>query len=310
MCRPPHDRRVAPHSSGVTAAQTEIDHLLRTHSVLSRRDHPHLKRPLEWLAKTNRIAAVLPGVYASHAVASQPWARVRALGLWDPAADVTGRAAAYWSFWDTLAVDEVTAAVGCAKVPQPGYALSQRRIPAGHVLFRGGVSYTAPALTAIDLVPQLGGSAIDEALRTRSATLDTLREALAATPHRRGNRERALTLLDSRDNPWSEAERLLHRILRKGRLTGWATNVAVETVDGTFFADVTFRRSRLILEADGWEWHGRDRGAFHETLRRHTALEAAGWRVLHFGYPSLATEPDWVLEKVRQSLALCESGSH
>jgi hypothetical protein len=73
-----------------------------------------------------------------------------------------------------------------------------------------GLRYTCPALTALDLCDVMGGDAIDQALRTRASTLAQLYRALELTGGRKGNRTKRQLLLDSRAEPWSKAERLLH----------------------------------------------------------------------------------------------------
>ena len=169
---------------------------------------------------------------------------------------------------------------------------------------RSGVTHTVPALTAIDLVPELGGDAIDNVLRTGASDLPAMYAALAATKGRAGNQARARLLLDSRDLPWSAAERLLHRILRESGLRGWATNQAL-VVDGQqFYVDVLFSRERVVVEVDGWEWHGRRMVDFQKTMHRHSTLEAAGWRVLHFTFGDLQNDAAWVVETIETALSL------
>jgi hypothetical protein len=62
----------------------------------------------------------------------------------------------------------------------------------------------------LDLCDVMGGDAIDQALRTRASTLAQLHRALELTGGRKGNRTKRQLLLDSRAEPWSKAERLLH----------------------------------------------------------------------------------------------------
>src|SRR5215210_7802144 len=89
------------------------------------------------------------------------------------------------------------------------------------VLERGGLRMTTPAPTALDLCDTVGGDAIDTVLRTRAASLAELHAVLGRTSRRRGNQLRRQLLLDSRDEPWSEAERRAHQLLRDAGLTGW-----------------------------------------------------------------------------------------
>lgn len=90
-----------------------------------------------------------------------------------------------------------------------------------------GCRVTVPALTALDLALDVGGQAIDRVLRLRRASLDDMAEALRLTNGRSGNAERRQLLLDSRDEPWSEAEREGHRLLRSAGIVGWRGNLPV-----------------------------------------------------------------------------------
>lgn len=259
---------------------------------------------MRWLRSSDRLVRLLPGVYARPEIAVLDWARIRTVNLWDPAAVVTGRAAAHWSFWDGLHFDKVEVAVRSDRVPQVGYLLSQRRVPGHLTQTTLRVTHTVPALTAIDLVPDLGGDAIDTVLRKGVADLPSMHEALSETCRRRGNRARARLLLDSRDLPWSAAERLLHEILRASHLRGWSTNQPIYVEGRRYLVDLLFRTAKVIIEVDGWEWHGKRASDFQSTMHRHTALESAGWRVLHLTFHDLQADPAWVIQVIERTLAL------
>jgi len=125
------------------------------------------------------------------------------------------------------------------------------------VVERANVRATVPSVTAVDLACTAdGGEAIDRALRSRTATLDQMWGVLARHRYRRGNRQRAALLHDSADQPWSEAERLLHRLLRAAGLAKWSTNAWVTTGENRYCVDILFDAAGLVLEVDGWETHG------------------------------------------------------
>jgi hypothetical protein len=144
-----------------------------------------------------------------------------------PDAVVFGGAAARMSFWPDAPMRTIDVAAPTRVASRPGYTFSRRHIPAELVVERAGLRFTTPALTAIDLATFECADAIDIALRTRVATLEGMYEALRLTPNRAGNQQRLRLLIDSRNEPWSAAERLAHRILRAARLTGWEANFAV-----------------------------------------------------------------------------------
>ena len=214
--------------------------------VLARREHRELAGPLDRLLRTGTLVALLPGVYCPPELAAD--LRVQALGalLWAGAdAVLTGLTAAGLTYWPSAPAAPVTLALPTttrrSRVP---VRVERRTIPPELVLRRPGLVVTCPSATAVDLAAtDHGGAAIDEALRTRAATLDQLWTAFAAQPDRPGNLARRALLQDSRDEPWSEAERECHRLLRQAGITGWGpTNPWRDTA------------STCCSAGSGWSW--------------------------------------------------------
>jgi very-short-patch-repair endonuclease len=281
----------------------EIGELLTTEGVITRRKHPELDASLRYLAGKGDLTRVLPGVYISAAAALTVRVRIAALMAYDPDAILTEAAAASVSFWPDIAVEQVTCAGRHRREPQPGYNFSRRVIPAELIVERSGLRYTAPALTALDLCGTVGGDAIDQALRSRRTTLNHFHRAMRLTADRVGNPLRRDLLLDSRDEPWSAAERLLHRLLRSAGITGWKANQPV-VVDGlTYYIDVLFRDVRLVVEIDGREYHSA-KDAFETDRWRQNVLVLEGWCVLRFTWAMVKERPDEVLAMVRRALAM------
>ncbi len=285
----------------MTGLPDPVAHILAQRRVIGRREQPELARVLDGLRARGQLVAVLPGWYAPSELRNDPWTLLAAIQRADPASIVIGRAAARLTFWPDLPVEEVEAAVSRRRTCQRGYRFEKRQVDPVHVIRTRGVRVTIPALTALDLVPRLGGDVIDHVLRAGAADLPTLRCVLTETSYRAGNTERARALLDSRDGGWSGGERRLHAILREAGITGWVTNLRVELEEGVRFLDVAFTGPRLGIELDGWTYHGRYYADFVATMRRHTAIEAAGWRVLHFTADDL-DDPRWLIGKVREAL--------
>ena len=174
-------------------------------------------------------------------------------------------------------------------------------MPVDLVVERGGLRFSAPALTAIELASLEHAEAVDLALRSRMTTLAAMHEALRLTGHRSGNAERARVLLDSRDEPWSEAERRAHRLLRAAGITGWQGNLRVTVAGRTYYLDIGFRGLRLALEIDG-RLHEDDRDLFESDRWRQNALVRDGWRVLRFTWAMLRDHPEAFVEEVRAAL--------
>jgi len=265
---------------------------------------PAGQRSLESAVAAGLVKRLLPGTYALRDAV--PDLRVRALAVarWQPDAVITGRAAARLSFWPAIFVREIDIARRAHPPTARGYRFHQRHIDPDHILQFGELRLTAPALTAIDLVDEVGGEAIDTCLRSRSARLEDLWVAFMAHADRPGNASRRWMLMDSRDRPWSAAERLSHRILRAAKVRGWTANHRV-TVDGNrYFIDIAFHAARLAVEIDG-RLHEDDPAIFENDRYRQNGLVRAGWRVLRFTYAMLLHEPDYVIATILAELARC-----
>ncbi len=222
---------------------------------------------------------------------------------WDPDAVVTGRAAARAWFWPTLACLTVELALRRkARLERVGYRIVERHIPDELIFGWDGVRMTVPALTALDLCSELGGDAIDVALRTRTARLSDLWRALELTPNRRDNALRRQLLEESRDQPWSPPERRFHRLLRAAGITGWSGNITVRGEGWRYNPDVAFEIERLAAEIDGRQYHD-TAVAFERDRLRQNRLVCAGWTVLRFTPAMIDTDPEGVIATVQEALA-------
>jgi very-short-patch-repair endonuclease len=289
--------------SSYVRATHEIERLLATRGVIARRDYPELDTTVRYLVRRGDLVRVLPGIYAAQDQGASLQTRVRALRYFDPDAILVGALAARLSFWPELQAEVVECAVRHSRAPQAGYRFIRRHIPSDLVISRSGLRLSSPALTALDLCATLGGDAIDQALRTRAATLAHLHRAMELTAARVGNRTRRQLLLDSRAEPWSEAERKLHRLLRKAGITGWKANQPVVLDDSTCYVDVLFRELKLAIEIDGRLFHT---GAevFETDRWRQNTLVLDGWCVLRFTWTMIEEQPEMVLAMIREAIEM------
>jgi very-short-patch-repair endonuclease len=288
-------------------ARIEIDRILRREGVFAVDRHPSLARTAQRMVTEGCLHACCPGVYTRFQDAAVPEARILAAATWISDGVLTGRAAARLTFWPDLAVPITTVSVPRKLASRPGVRLTRDRLPGELVAEVSGCRVTVPALTALDLVAEVGGEGIDRVLRLRLATLDDMAEALRLTPHRPGNRLRRTLLLDSRDEPWSEAEREGHRLLRAGGITGWRSNVPVWCGSTLYWVDVGFERLKLGLEIDGREVHKAENVAqFCHDRRKWTTLVNHGWTLLHFAASHVFDEPDWFVETVQTARTRAE----
>ena len=96
----------------------------------------------------------------------------------------------------------------------------------------------------------------------------------------------------------SEAERLLHQILRRANITGWKANYRV----GGYRVDVGFPAAKLALEVDGFAFHsGVDE--FQVDRTRQNAIVLLGWQVLRFTWLDLTEYPERVAAIVRTAIS-------
>ena len=289
------------------ASQHDIQQILLTDGVIAARDHPELRGAIDWQVRSGALVAVLPGVYALADVARQPLTRIVAVPHWDQDAILTHEAAAVVTFWPELPVPVVRGSIKHRRAARNGFEFSRRRIPAELVLRRGTLRLTAPALTALDLCAALGGDAIDQALRTRTATLAGMHRALALIGGQSGNELRRELLLDSRDEPWSSPERQVHRLLRAAGIIGWGGNQPVILPDGSMvYVDVLFRKQRLVLEIDGRKFHSAA-AVFESDRRRQNALVLGGWTVLRLTWLMIQEDPQRVIAMIREALAVASA---
>ena len=270
--------------------------------VIRRQDHPELTAACDWLLRQGRLVAMLPGIYSVPGWRQNPHIAIRGVLLAHPDGVLIGGAAARVSYWSTAPLDKVELAVPRKLTPQAGFGFSRQHVPPELVLQRKGLRFTAPALTAVELAEPTSAESIDVALRTRMATLAGMRDALARTANRPGNRARLRLLIDSRDEPWSTAERRAHRLLRAADIGGWRSNVAISVQDHVYYLDIAFQRRRLALEIDG-RIHQTDRDLFESDRWRQNALVLAGWRVLRFTWTMLEAHPEEFVCHVRAALA-------
>jgi very-short-patch-repair endonuclease len=285
------------------ASQSEIATVLSATGLISRQQHPELATALAWMKRSGQLHSILPGVYCDPAAADDAATRIRAVPLWCADAVLTGHAAARVSFWPGISLDDIELAADGRTTKAAGYRITRRLVPPDLVEDRHGLRYTTPALTALDLADTVGGDGIDTALRMRAATLTQMHEAMHLSRSRSGNALRRQLLLDSRNEPWSAGERLLHRLLRRAGLTGWRANVAVPAVGSVYYIDVAFDAEMVAIEVDG-RLHENDPGIFESDRWRQNHLVLRGWHVLRFTWSMLTQHPELVVQDVETALRM------
>jgi very-short-patch-repair endonuclease len=168
------------------------------------------------------------------------------------------------------------------------------------VAIREGLPVTSCARTLADLAsevtPRVLERAVNEAYVARLVTADEL-EAVA---HRRGAAP-LRRLLDAQAGPSftrSEAERRLLGLLRRAQLPAPATNARI----AGFEVDCLWREARLVVEVDGFAFHG-TRAAFERDRARDARLQSLGFVVIRVTWRQLRDEPESVIALIARALA-------
>jgi very-short-patch-repair endonuclease len=97
----------------------------------------------------------------------------------------------------------------------------------------------------------------------------------------------------------SDAEERLLTLVRQAHLPDPATNAAVARYE----VDFLWRKERLVVEVDGFEFHA-SRRRFENDRRRDADLMAAGFRVMRVTWRHIVDEPLTVLARIIR--ALCQ----
>lgn len=275
----------------------ELLNLLNRRGVIVRRDHPELHGRIDAAAKRGELVAVLPGVFSQVGVEAGWRLLTVAACAYRPDAIITGSAAAaLGGLFPNRQVRQVTA-YHSIPITTPGPIKWHRNpVPPQWIRERGGLRYAAPAWAAVELAGTGDADSLDEALRA-GVPLAELWRAFEDMPKRKGNAMRRQLLTDSRDEPWSAAERQLHRLLRKAGIKGWRTNVPVLG----YHLDLAWLNEKVEIEVDGFEHHG-TRESFERDRMRDQVLTSHGWTVLRVTWAQLQHDPEGFLRRLRRVL--------
>jgi very-short-patch-repair endonuclease len=157
-----------------------------------------------------------------------------------------------------------------------------------------GLPLTTPTRTLIDLAPHLRQHELDRATeQVQVLKLATRDEIAAQLDKQRGVKALRAALFDEPALTRSEAERRLLDLVREAGLPRPETNVKVDGCE----VDLLWRAQRLIVEVDGYAFHG-GRAAFERDRRRDAALQAAGYRVVRFTWRQITGEPHAVVARL------------
>ena len=278
-------------------AHLEGMHLLKTHGAAAAADLRDSRYQIAKLLASGDLYKPFPGVYAVTSRAHETSVRLASVQAWLPKAVFIGEAAQE-IITPGRQLKEID--VAYRKGTSASYGIRIHRIAVPNRFVYGGLNIPDPAWNALWLAPRDEGAAIDEFLR-KGGSLNALNEQASSFKGTSKNQLRSKILLASRDCPWSVAERHFHTFLRERKFVGWKTNVRISTRAGTFIADVLFPAQRVVIEIDGWEFHG-DRQAFEMDRFKSNNLTSQGWLVIRVTWRQLSENPDWVENILRKTL--------
>ena len=253
------------------------------------------RHTLERRAKLGDLHRRHRGVYIVGHLAPVPmaneWAAILACGA---GALISHRSAAHlWSIVPEAPCGVDVTLVGRRCRPKEGVRVhGTARIDRRDTRRKDGILLTAPARTLIDLAADGDDGALTRGL-AEARVLGLLSDGeLEAALDRAGPRRGVGTLRallrneTERGFTRSEGERRMSKLVRAAGLPEPLVNSRLEG----YIVDFLWPECRLIVEVDGYRYHGH-RGAFERDRRKDMALLAAGYRVMRVTWRQLRNEP-------------------
>jgi very-short-patch-repair endonuclease len=173
------------------------------------------------------------------------------------------------------------------------------------IVVRDGVALTSPARTICDIAGTESRSdterVLAEARVQRMVTNRQLESVIVRAPTLKGSSViRGLLRAESETGyTRSNAELRMKKLIRAAGLAQPLINAPLLG----FSADFLWPAEKLIVEVDGYRFHGH-RSRFESDRRRDQRLVAAGYRVIHVTWIQLRDHPISVIASLAQALAL------
>ncbi len=157
-------------------------------------------------------------------------------------------------------------------------------------------------LGAVD--PQALPDAVGHAITNNLVPLEALEAA--AEQHGRPGRSGVVAIRDAiadwsidRRPTDSMLEAAFHRLAVRYGLPPLEFHPIIEGYE----IDFRVRDTPVLIECDGWAYHGRERRHFERDRERDAKLIGAGWIVLRFTYRAVTTHPTATAERIRTAVA-------
>ena len=171
---------------------------------------------------------------------------------------------------------------------------------------RRGLATTTPLRTLLDLgasMPMGVLPALEHFVRSAHVTVPSVRSSLARE-RRKGRRgvaalHAALGELAGRGVVTdSELETAMRSLFRSAGCQGWVFHERV----GGYEVDFCFPAERVVVEVDGWAFHGAQRDRWERDCERDLALAALGWLVVRLTWRMVTRQPASAIARLRAAL--------
>ncbi|MBM0125590.1 hypothetical protein [Pimelobacter simplex] len=170
-----------------------------------------------------------------------------------------------------------------------------RRLPRGTATDGWATSPLATVLQCARDLPFADALAVaDSALRHHALTYDGLQTAATAR-----DRQVLLHATKRAANPFESALRAL--VIEEAIPV--VPQFEIRARGLVLHPDLVDPVAGVVLEAESWEFHGKDKRAFEADCERYTALTATGWRVLRFTWAQVMHDPGAVRAVLRDTYA-------
>jgi hypothetical protein len=178
-------------------------------------------------------------------------------------------------------------------------------VPPGEVSMWAGVRVQTRDAALVDSLATLpqgeADSLLSWAVVRKLVSASNLEELVDRRRGQRGARRLRAYLDMWRSGAASHAEVVFHALMNEHGVTGWEPNVALFLSGyGTASVDVLFRKEKLAVEIDGWEFH-HSRTAFQEDRTKQNALTQAGYRVFRFTWEDLTSRTVYCVRQIQQA---------
>lgn len=199
---------------------------------------------------------------------------------------------------------DVTIPPGPQRGRRPGIRAHRSALDEEDITVIDGIPVTSPARTMLDLTGCASPRELERALAIAERMRPAVRAEISALLGRvRGHSgaARLRTLMETAMTPAltrSEAEEMLLALIRSGGLPEPAMNVVLHGYE----VDCFWQRPRLVVEVDGYAFHGSAR-AFSKDRQRDSALAAAGIQVVRLSWEQIHDQREKTLVQLAQALA-------